>query len=71
MIAPADRFYQHNANLGDGNGHSHVRAGLVGPSLVIPFVDGRLTLGRYQDIVFCDFDARPRERSLVVQVMGV
>jgi secondary thiamine-phosphate synthase enzyme len=71
VIAPADRFYQHNANLGDGNGHSHVRAGLVGPSLVIPLVDGRLTLGRYQDIVFCDFDARPRERSLVVQVMGV
>ena len=71
VVAPADRFYQHNVNLGDGNGHSHVRAGLVGPSLVVPFVDGRLTLGRYQDIVFCDFDARPRERSLVVQVMGV
>ena len=71
VVAPADGFYQHNVNLGDGNGHSHVRAGLVGPSLVIPFVDGRLTLGRYQNIVFCDFDARPRERSLVVQVMGV
>jgi secondary thiamine-phosphate synthase enzyme len=71
VVAPADRFYQHNANLGDGNGHSHVRAGLVGPSLVVPFVDGRLTLGRYQDIVFCDFDARPRERSIVAQVMGV
>jgi secondary thiamine-phosphate synthase enzyme len=71
VVAPADRFYQHNVNLGDGNGHSHVRAGLVGPSLTIPFVDGRLTLGRYQDIVFCDFDARPRERRLVVQVMGV
>ena len=71
VIAPADGFYQHNVNLGDGNGHSHVRAGLVGPSLTIPFVDGRLTLGRYQDIVFCDFDARPRKRSLVVQVMGV
>jgi secondary thiamine-phosphate synthase enzyme len=71
VVAPADRFYQHNVNLGDGNGHSHVRAGLVGPSLTIPFVDGRLTLGRYQNIVFCDFDARPRERNLVVQVMGV
>ena len=71
VVAPADRFYQHNINLGDGNGHSHVRAGLVGPSLTIPFVDGRLTLGRYQNVVFCDFDARPRERSLVVQVMGV
>jgi len=71
VMAPADGFYQHNINLGDGNGHSHVRAGLVGPSLVIPFVDGHLTLGRYQNIVFCDFDARPRERSLVVQVMGI
>jgi len=71
VVAPAGGFYQHNVNLGDGNGHSHVRAGLVGPSLTIPFVDGRLTLGRYQNIVFCDFDARPRERSLVVQVMGV
>jgi len=71
VVAPADRHYQHNVNLGDGNGHSHVRAGLVGPSLVVPFVDGRLTLGIYQNIVFCDFDARPRERSIVVQVMGV
>ena len=71
VLAPAGRFYRHNVNLGDGNGHSHVRAGLVGPSLTIPFVDGRLTLGRYQNIVFCDFDARPRTRNLVVQVMGV
>lgn len=71
VVAPADRFYRHNVNLGDGNGHSHVRAGLVGPSLAVPFVDGRLTLGRYQDIVFCDFDARPRHRTIVVQVIGV
>jgi secondary thiamine-phosphate synthase enzyme len=71
VLAPCDRFYQHNVNLGDGNGHSHVRAGLVGPSLAVPFVDGRLTLGRYQNIVFCDFDARPRNRSIVVQVIGV
>jgi secondary thiamine-phosphate synthase enzyme len=71
VVAPAGRSYEHNKNLGDGNGHSHVRAGLVGPSLVVPFVDGRLTLGRYQDIVFCDFDARPRERTVVAQVMGV
>jgi secondary thiamine-phosphate synthase enzyme len=71
VVAPAGRFYQHNVNLGDGNGHSHVRAGLVGPSLAVPFVDGRLTLGRYQNVVFCDFDARPRQRSIVVQVMGV
>lgn len=70
-VIPSGRVWQHNINNGDGNGHSHVRAGLLGPSLTIPFVDGRLTLGRWQDIVFCDFDARPRERSLVVQVMGV
>lgn len=71
MIVPPDKHYVHNDNLKDGNGHSHVRAGLLGPSLTVPFVDGRLTLGRYQNIVFCDFDARPRQRSLVVQVMGV
>lgn len=71
VVAPAGQFYRHNENLGDGNGHSHVRAGLVGPSLAVPFVDGKLTLGRYQNIVFCDFDARPRQRSIVVQVMGV
>jgi secondary thiamine-phosphate synthase enzyme len=70
-IAPPGRRYVHNDNSKDGNGHSHVRAGLVGPSLTVPFVDGRLTLGRYQNVVFCDFDARPRERQLVVQVMGV
>ena len=62
-IAPAGQHYEHNANLGDGNGHSHVRAGLLGPSLTVPFVNGRLTLGRYQNIVFCDFDARPRQRD--------
>jgi secondary thiamine-phosphate synthase enzyme len=70
-LVPSDGPWQHNVNNGDGNGHSHVRAGLLGPSLTVPLVDGRLTLGRWQDIVFCDFDARPRERSLVVQVMGV
>ena len=71
VVAPADRFYQHNVNLGDGNGHSHVRAGLVGPSLSVPFANGELIVGRWQEIVFCDFDSRPRERRAVVQVMGV
>ncbi|HOT24081.1 MAG TPA: secondary thiamine-phosphate synthase enzyme YjbQ [Thermoleophilia bacterium] len=70
-ITPPDKHYLHNDYLKDGNGHSHVRAGLVGPSLVVPFVDGHLTLGRFQNIVFCDFDARPRERRIVVQVTGV
>jgi secondary thiamine-phosphate synthase enzyme len=70
-LAPRNARYAHHERWHDGNGHSHVRAGLVGPSLVVPFVDCRLTLGIYQNIVFCDFDARPRERSIVVQVMGV
>ncbi|OPZ46885.1 MAG: hypothetical protein BWY94_00268 [Actinobacteria bacterium ADurb.BinA094] len=70
-IAPSDRVWRHNVNNGDGNGHSHIRAALVGPSVTVPIVDGRLTLGTWQEIAFCDFDARPRERSVVVQVMGV
>lgn len=70
-IVPANRRWRHNANNGDGNGHSHVRAGLVGPSLTIPFSDGSLILGRWQDIVFCDFDERPRSRRVAVQAMGI
>jgi secondary thiamine-phosphate synthase enzyme len=70
-IVPRDGRYHHDRNLGDGNGHSHVRAGLLGPSLTVPFVDGALTLGTWQSIVFVDFDNRPRRRSLVAQVMGV
>jgi secondary thiamine-phosphate synthase enzyme len=70
-IVPPEKFYQHNVNLGDANGHSHVRAGLLGPSLTVPFADGAMLLGRYQEIVFVDFDARPRSRSVVVQIMGV
>ncbi|MFO7624977.1 MAG: secondary thiamine-phosphate synthase enzyme YjbQ [Anaerolineales bacterium] len=62
--------YQHNAAWGDGNGHSHVRAALLGASLTVPFVDGRLTLGTWQQIIYVDFDNRPRRRELVVQVMG-
>ena len=70
-IAGPDRHYAHNDNLGDGNGHSHVRAGLLGPSLTVPIVGGKMTLGRWQEIVFCDFDAVARQRSIVVQVMGI
>ncbi len=71
IISPLDGFYEHNRNLGDNNGHAHVRAGLLGPSLVIPFRCRQLILGRYQDIVFCDFDDRPRRRSVAAQAMGV
>ena len=70
-LTPSDRVWRHNLNNGDGNGHSHIRAALVGPSVTIPVVGGRLTLGTWQEIAFCDFDASARERSVVVQVMGV
>lgn len=69
-IAPPNRDYRHHLRWGDDNGHSHVRAALTGPSLTVPFVDGRLTLGTWQQIVFLDFDTRPRSRRLVAQVMG-
>jgi secondary thiamine-phosphate synthase enzyme len=70
-ISPASRTYEHNARLGDGNGHSHVRAGLLGPSLVVPFAEGRYLLGTWQEVCFVCFDNRPRDRRLVVQLMGV
>ena len=69
-IVPPDRDYRHHRRWGDDNGSSHVRAALVGPSLTVPFVGGRLTLGTWQQIVFLDFDTHPRSRTLVVQVMG-
>lgn len=69
-IVNPSREYAHNARWGDGNGHSHVRAALLGPSLAVPFVDKRLTLGTWQQIVYLDFDNRPRNRSLVAQVIG-
>ncbi len=69
-IAGPERVYQHNVNQGDGNGHAHVRAALLGPSLTIPLVEGRLALGRWQEIIFADFDNRPRQRRLVLQLVG-
>jgi len=69
-IIPADREYAHNERWHDGNGHSHVRAALLGPSLTIPFVAGQLTLGTWQQVIYVDFDNRPRQRNLVVQVIG-
>jgi len=70
QIASPDQHYAHNARWGDGNGHSHVRASLVGPSLTVPFAEGELLLGPWQQIIFVDFDNRPRSRNLVAQVMG-
>ena len=69
-IAPADGEYEHNLRWGDGNGYSHVRAALMGPSLVLPVHEGRLEHGTWQQIVLCDFDNRPRRRRIVVEVMG-
>ncbi len=69
-IVNPDRHYAHNARWGDGNGHSHVRAALLGPSITVPFVKSRPTLGTWQQIVFVDFDNRPRQRRLVAQIMG-
>lgn len=69
-IADPARPYAHNARWGDGNGHSHTRAALLGPSLTVPFVDGRLTLGTWQQIIYVDFDNRSRQRQLITQVMG-
>jgi secondary thiamine-phosphate synthase enzyme len=69
-IAPKDLYYEHDERWGDGNGYSHVRAALLGPSLHIPIIDGRLTLGSWQQIVLLDFDNRPRKRRIVIQLMG-
>jgi secondary thiamine-phosphate synthase enzyme len=70
QIAPPDADYRHNLRWGDGNGHAHIRHALLGPSLTIPFVEGCLTLGTWQQVVLVDFDNRPRSRSVVVQMLG-
>ena len=69
-IVDPNRDYLHNEKWRDGNGHSHVRAALLGPSLSVPFINHRLTLGTWQQIIYVDFDNRPRRRELVVQVIG-
>ncbi|MBA7480935.1 hypothetical protein ES707_16402 [subsurface metagenome] len=67
---PQNIPYNHDRRWGDGNGYSHVRASLLGASLVIPFNDKRLTLGTWQQIVLVDFDNRPRSRQIILQIMG-
>jgi len=69
-LIPSGRDYAHNATWEDGNGHSHMRASLLGPSLTIPFVEKTLLLGTWQQVVYVDFDNRPRHRELVVQMVG-
>lgn len=69
-VAPSGASYSHDLRWGDGNGFSHVRASLLGPSLTVPFSEGRLKLGTWQQIVFVDFDNRARSRTVVLQFMG-
>ena len=69
-LAPTGVTYHHDATWGDGNGYAHVRAALLGPSFIAPFKNGKLLLGTWQQIVVIDFDNRPRNRSVVVQMMG-
>lgn len=69
-LAPEDIVYEHDNTWHDGNGHSHVRASLIGPSLTIPVVGGKLTLGTWQQIVFLEMDTRPRNRNVIVQLLG-
>jgi len=69
-ITPKNIPYEHNERWGDGNGFSHVRASLFGASLTVPFTDRNMVLGTWQQIVLVDFDNRPRQRTVVVQVMG-
>jgi|SRR5688572_12105165 secondary thiamine-phosphate synthase enzyme len=70
QLAPRDGEYRHHLRWGDDNGSSHVRAALLGPSLTVPFADGMLTLGTWQQIMLLEFDTRPRQREVVVQIVG-
>jgi len=69
-LYPKSIDYEHHQRWGDGNGHSHIRASFVGPSLTVPIVDGDLVLGTWQQIVFLEFDNKPRTREITVQIVG-
>src|SRR5688500_368539 len=68
-IAPEDEKYEHEQTWNDDNGHSHVRAALLGPSLTIPFANGKLLTGEYQQVVLIDFDTSPRRRTIIATVL--
>jgi len=70
QLAPRHGYYKHHERWGDDNGSSHVRAALLGPSITVPFADGRLLLGTWQQIVLTEFDTRARNRQVVVQILG-
>lgn len=69
-IAPKNLNYEHEKRWHDGNGHSHIRASLIGPSITIPIINGKLTLGTWQQIVFLELDVRRRKRRLIMQIIG-
>lgn len=69
-LAPRDGAYRHHLRWGDDNGSSHARAALLGPSVTVPFKDGQLLLGTWQQIALFEFDTRPRQREIVMQVVG-
>ncbi len=69
-LFPRDIEYRHHERWGDGNGHSHVRATTLGPSITVPFRQSQLTLGTWQQIILVDFDTRPRTRNYVIQILG-
>jgi secondary thiamine-phosphate synthase enzyme len=69
-LVPQKRHYHHDDTWGDANGFSHLRAALQGPSLTVPFADGSLLLGTWQQIVLAEFDNRPRQRTIAVQIIG-
>ena len=69
-IAPSCLRYHHDDTWGDGNGHSHIRASFLGPSIVVPFSEGKMLLGTWQQIVLIDFDTRERNRDVVIQLIG-
>ncbi|MFC1480330.1 YjbQ family protein [Candidatus Omnitrophota bacterium] len=70
IVAPSDKVYAHEKTWHDDNGSSHIRSSLMGSSIAVPFTKRKLTLGTWQQIVFCDFDTRGRSRQLVAQVVG-
>lgn len=69
-IAPEHARYEHEETWHDDNGHAHIRASLLGPSMSVPIIDGRLTLGTWQQIILVDFDTRPRTRTIICQMVG-
>jgi len=69
-LFPKDMYYKHHEKWHDGNGHSHVRASLIGPSLTVPITNGSLELGTWQQIILCDMDVPARDREIIIKMMG-